>query len=155
MMERTFVMLKPDCVSRRLVGEVVSRFEAKGLNIVALKLTQLTPQTAEKLYEVHKARPFYGALTAYAQSGPVVVMVVEGLKAVSVVRKLIGATFGYDAEPGTVRGDFANSKGHNIVHASDSIERAQYEISIFFRAEEFVTSDRPDLNIIYEKDEAG
>lgn len=154
-MERTFVMLKPDCVSRRLVGEVISRFEKKGLILIGLKLITIKKEQAEKLYEVHKGKSFYDDLINYATSGPVVIMVLSGMNAVAVARKLLGATFGFEAEPGTIRGDFSLSRGRNIVHGSDSPERAKFEIGIFFEDGELVNTAYKDLDIIYEKDELG
>ncbi|MBI4244833.1 MAG: nucleoside-diphosphate kinase [Planctomycetes bacterium] len=152
-MEKTFVMLKPDCISRRLIGEVISRLEKKGLNLIGIKLLKLEKIQAERLYEIHRGKQFYAHLLDYATSGPIVATVWEGFHAVGTVRKLIGATFGYEAEPGSIRGDFALSRGHNIVHASDSPERSTYEISIFFRNNELIQNLPIDLDAIYEQEE--
>ncbi len=130
--ERTFVMIKPDGVRRGLIGEVISRFERKGLKIVALKMLQMTREQAEELYSVHRDKPFFNDLVKFVTSGPVVVMIVEGESAISVVRTLIGPTDGRKAPPGTIRGDFALSIQENIVHASDSPESFEREHKIFF-----------------------
>ena len=127
-----FVMIKPDGVKRRLIGEIISRFEKRGLNIVAMKMVRITRETAEKLYEEHKGKSFFEDLISYITSGPVVCMVIEGDEAVSVVRKMIGATDPKEALPGTIRGDYALSKAENVIHASDSPEKAKKEMSLFF-----------------------
>ena len=145
-MEKTFTMLKPSTVTRGLIGNVLARIENKGLKIVAIKLTQMTQQQAEKLYAVHKGKPFYEELVRYVRSAPIVVMVVEGEEAVKVMRKLVGATNAKEAEPGTIRGDLANSNQKNAVHASDSVENAQNEMSIFFTPEEVLEYKRADEN---------
>lgn len=155
MPERTFVMLKPDAVQRRLVGAILQRFEQKGLSIVGLKLVAVTRARAEQLYSVHKGKPFYETLVGFVTSSPVVVMAVEGHQAVSVVRKLLGATFGFNAEPGTIRGDFGSSKGFNLIHGSDSPESVARELPLFFAEEELVAVDRCDLNWVLEEPERG
>jgi nucleoside-diphosphate kinase len=137
-MERTLILLKPDCVHRRLVGAVLERFEKKGLRLVALKLVQPSRSLAEKHYEVHKARPFYESLLSFLTSGPTVALVLEGREAVAVARNLIGATDGAKAAPGTIRGDYAASVQNNLVHGSDSVENAGKEIALWFRPEELV-----------------
>ncbi|MCR4317455.1 MAG: nucleoside-diphosphate kinase [Planctomycetes bacterium] len=138
-LERTFVMLKPDCVERRLAGKVLARFEEKGLRLVAMKLIQMTQKQAAEQYREHEGKGFYAGLVKFMTSAPCFVMVLEGASAVSVVRKLVGATNGRNAEPGTIRGDFGLSAGLNLVHASDGVERAKVEAGIFFRPEELVT----------------
>jgi len=130
--ERTFVMVKPDGVARGLVGEVISRFEKKGLRIIALKMLRMSREQAEELYSVHRGKPFYNSLVDFVTSGPVVVMVLEGESAIDVVRIMIGPTDGRKAPPGTIRGDFALSIQENIVHASDSPESYRREHVIFF-----------------------
>jgi nucleoside-diphosphate kinase len=137
-MERTLILLKPDCVQRRLVSEVLSRFENKGLRIVGLKFLQASSSLAEKHYEVHKERPFYGSLISFLTSGPTVALVLEGLEAVKVARNLIGATYGVEAAPGTIRGDFSISRQNNLVHGSDSVDNAKIEIALWFKPEELV-----------------
>jgi nucleoside-diphosphate kinase len=153
MAERTFVMIKPDGVQRRLVGRIVERIEQKGLSIVGLKLIRMARARAEQLYGVHQGKPFFETLVAFVTSSPVVVMAVEGHQAIAVVRKLLGATFGFNAEPGTIRGDFGASKGFNLVHGSDSAESAARELPIFFGPDELVAVERCDLNWILEPPE--
>ncbi|WP_456483677.1 nucleoside-diphosphate kinase [Methanopyrus kandleri] len=149
--QREFVMIKPDGVVRGLIGEVIRRLERKGLKIVALEMRQLDRETAEKLYEEHRDKPFFEDLIEYVTSGPVVVMIVEGREAVKVVRNIIGATDPAEAAPGTVRGDFALDIGRNVVHASDSPESAEREIEIVF-GEDLPTIDyeRCDEEWLYE-----
>jgi nucleoside-diphosphate kinase len=130
--ERTFVMIKPDGVARGLIGDIISRFEKKGLKIIALKLVHMTRKQAEELYSVHRDKPFYNDLVGFVTSGPVVVMILEGESAVDVVRIMIGPTDGRRAPPGTIRGDYALSIQENIVHASDSPESYEREHRIFF-----------------------
>jgi nucleoside-diphosphate kinase len=137
-MERTLILLKPDCVHRRLVGAVLQRFEQKGLRLAALKLVHAPRPLAEKHYEVHKARPFYESLLSFLTSGPTVALVLEGREAVAVARNLIGATDGAKAPPGTIRGDYALSVQNNLIHGSDSVENARKEIELWFRPEEII-----------------
>ena len=137
-MQQTLIILKPDCVQRRLIGRTIQRFEDKGLTIAAMKLIQMTPELAERQYAPHKGKSFYPFLTKYITSGPVVVMVVRGNRAVEVCRKLMGATFGFNAEAGTIRGDFGCSTTFNLVHGSDSPETATDEIAIYFKPEEIL-----------------
>jgi nucleoside-diphosphate kinase len=131
-MQHTLIILKPDCVQRRLAGTVLARFEAKGLKLVGLKLIQVTKALAEQHYTEHSARPFFGGLIDFITGGPVIVGVLEGNEAISVVRNLLGATNGAAAAPGTVRGDFSISKQNNLVHGSDSPESAAREIALWF-----------------------
>ncbi len=138
-MERTLILLKPDCVQRRLAGEVLARFERKGLRLVALKLVQADRALAERHYDVHRARPFFGSLVQFLTSGPTVALVLEGREAVAVARNLIGATDGAKAPPGTIRGDFALSVQNNLVHGSDSVENAKLEIALWFKDEELTS----------------
>ena len=152
-MERTFSMIKPDGVQRRLVGRILQRFEDKGLRIAGLKLLQMSPKQAETLYSIHKERPFYGTLLKFVTASPVVVMVIEGNQAVAVVRKLLGATFGFNAEPGSIRGDYGSSKGYNLVHGSDAVEAAQREIPIFFEEKELVKYEHVDTVWVLEEPE--
>lgn len=135
-MALTFVMVKPDGVRRGLVGEVVCRFENKGLTIRALKLMQVTAELAAQHYEEHRDKPFYGDLISFITSGPSVPMVLEGREAVMVARTLMGATDPAKAAPGTIRGDFGLEITENIVHGSDSPESADREIGLYFRPEE-------------------
>ena len=131
-MERTLSIVKPDGVGKNLVGEVLRRFEEKGMRIVALKMIHLSKTQAEEFYQVHRERPFFSSLTDFMSSGPCVVMVLEGDGAISRVRAIMGATNPEEAEPGTIRKDFASGIEKNIVHGSDSPESAAYEIGYFF-----------------------
>lgn len=131
-MEQTFVMIKPDSIQRGLIGNILSRFERKGLTLKGLKFVQIGHKLAEQLYDVHKGKPFFEKLVNYITSGPVVVSVWEGQDAIAVVRKLVGATKPNEAEPGSIRGDFGLTIDNNIVHASDEPNRAQYELKLFF-----------------------
>jgi len=149
-MERTFVMIKPDGVQRGLIGEIISRIERKGLKIVAMKMLNVERELAERHYEEHRGKPFFESLIEYITSGPVVAMVVEGKNAVSVMRKIVGATNPQEASPGTIRGDFGMDIGRNVIHASDSPESAQREISLFFKPEEIVEYRRIDEEWVYE-----
>ncbi len=136
--ERTLVLVKPDGVRRGLIGEVISRFERKGLRIVALKMLRMTRSQAEEFYSVHREKPFFGDLVEFITSGPIVAMVLEGDEAISVVRLMIGATDGRKAAPGTIRGDFALSIQENIVHASDSKESFEREFRVVFSESDIV-----------------
>jgi nucleoside-diphosphate kinase len=137
-MQRTLILLKPDCVHRRLVGAITQRFEQKGLRLVALKLVQAGRELAERHYAVHQGKPFYESLLKFLTAGPTVAMVWEGREAVAVTRALMGVTDGTKAAPGTIRGDFAISVQNNLVHGSDSPENAASEIALWFRADELV-----------------
>ena len=135
-MERTLVLLKPDCVQRRLMGQILSRFEAKGLNVIAMKMLQVTPELAKQHYAEHVEKPFYPGLEAFITGAPVVAMVIEGLEAIGVVRDMLGATSGLKASAGTIRGDFSSSRQMNLVHASDGPEAAARETELYFAANE-------------------
>ena len=136
-MQRTLVLLKPDCVQRRLIGDVLSRFEAKGLHIVAMKLLQVTPELSKQHYAEHVEKPFYPSLEEFITSAPVVAIALEGLEVIRVVRDMLGAANGLQAAPGTLRGDYSSSRQMNLVHASDSEESAQRELDLYFNADEF------------------
>jgi len=146
MVERTLIIIKPDGVQRRLVGEIIARFEKKGLKIAAAKLMKITPQSAKKLYAIHKDKDFFDRLVKYITSGTVLVMVLEGEKTIEITRKMMGATFGYDALPGTIRGDFGTSQTCNLIHGSDSAKSAQKEISLFFKPGEILNYKMTDEN---------
>jgi nucleoside-diphosphate kinase len=135
-MEQSFVMLKPGVLQRRIVGEIISRLERKGLCIIALKLMRISPGLAETHYAEHRGKAFYEALIAYTISAPVIALVVEGEGAVAKVRRLAGPTNTDEALPGTIRGDYAAQTKLNIIHASDSAESAEREIALFFDPEE-------------------
>jgi nucleoside-diphosphate kinase len=135
-MERTLILLKPDCVQRRLMSRVLARFEDKGLNIIAMKMMRVTPELAKLHYAEHVKKDWYPALEAFITGGPIVAAVVEGLEVIRVVREMLGATSGLKAAPGTVRGDFSSSRQMNLVHGSDGPEAAQREIGLYFRDDE-------------------
>jgi nucleoside-diphosphate kinase len=143
-MQRTLVLLKPDCVQRRLVGNILQRFEQKGLRLVGLKLVQVGRDLAEKHYAVHKGKPFYDSLVQFVTSGPTVAVVLEGREAVAVVRGLMGPTDGTKAAAATIRGDFALSVQNNLVHGSDSPENAAAEVALWFRPDELVNYQPAD-----------
>jgi len=145
-MQKTLILLKPDCVQRRLVGSVVQRFEQKGLRLTALKLVQADRTLAEKHYAVHAGKPFYESLLQFLTSGPTVALVLEGREAVAVARSMIGLTDGAKAPPGTIRGDFAISVQNNLIHGSDSTENAALEIAIWFKPEEILAYGLTDAN---------
>jgi nucleoside-diphosphate kinase len=133
-MDRTLILVKPDAFARNLTGELVARFERKGLRIAALKLMTMDPALAEQHYAEHEGKPFFGELVEFITSGPLVAMVLEGHEAVVAARQVIGATNPLEAAPGSIRGDFALEVGQNLVHGSDSNESAAREVGLFFPA---------------------
>jgi nucleoside-diphosphate kinase len=148
--ERTFLAIKPDGVQRKLVGEIIRRFEVKGFTLVGLKLMMVSRELAAQHYGEHKEKPFFGGLVDFITSGPVVAMVWEGKGVVASARKMIGVTNPLNSEPGTIRGDFGVDIGRNIIHGSDAPETAVREISLWFKSEE-LASWSPTLNTwIYE-----
>ena len=141
-MERTLVIVKPDGVQRGLVGEIVGRMERRGLEIVAMKMLQVSRELAEQHYAVHKGKFFYDGLVAYITSCPVVAYVVEGHEAIKTVRAMVGSTRPYEAAPGTIRGDLAIMGLRNLIHASDAPETAASEIALWFKPEEVCSYTR-------------
>lgn len=137
-MERTFAMIKPGVLQRRLAGEIISRLEKKGFQIIAMKMIQLTKELAQKHYKEHLEQDFYKGLEAYMTKAPVIVMVLEGIDAVKILRKIVGPTYAPDAPSGTIRGDYGFSM-RNIIHASDTLESAKREIDIYFKDDEILT----------------
>jgi nucleoside-diphosphate kinase len=137
-MQRTLVLLKPDCIQRRLIGTLIQRFEQKGLRLVAMKFLQPSRELAEKHYAVHKGKPFYDSLLSFLTSGPAVAIVWEGREAVTVVREMMGKTDGAKSPPGTIRGDYGLSVQNNLIHGSDSTENAAAEINLWFAPSELV-----------------
>jgi len=137
-MERTLVLLKPDCVQRRLMAKVIGRFEEKGLNIIAMKMLQVTPDLSKQHYAEHVAKPFYPGLEKFITASPILAMVVEGLEVIRVVRDMLGATSGLKAAAGTIRGDYSSSRQMNLVHASDGPEASAREINLYFKPEEIL-----------------
>ncbi|BAU14988.1 nucleoside diphosphate kinase [Leptolyngbya sp. NIES-3755] len=149
-MERTFLAIKPDGVQRKLIGEIIRRFETKGFTLVGLKFMNVSRELAESHYGVHRERPFFGSLVEFITSGPIVAMVWEGDGVIAGARKVIGATNPLTAEPGTIRGDFGANIGRNLIHGSDAPETAQSEIALWFKEEELVNWQPTVLNWIYE-----
>jgi len=141
-MERTFLMVKPDGVQRSLIGEIVSRFEKKGFQLVAAKLMHVSRELAEKHYEEHKDRPFFNELVDFVTSAPVFAMVWQGHNVIKTARHMMGTTNPSEAAPGTIRGDFGVSMGMNIIHGSDSPENAEREIKLWFREDEILSYEK-------------
>jgi len=152
-MERTLVIVKPDAVNRDLVGEIVSRFERKGMKIAGMKMERLSGEVLGEHYAHHRGKPFFAGLVKFMSSIPCVILALEGKDAVSVVRKMCGATNGRDAEAGTIRGDLSMSTQANIVHASDSIENAGKEIARFFTENELHEYEKVSTACVYAEDE--
>lgn len=145
---RTLVLIKPDALKRRLSGEIISRFEHKGLKIIAMKMVKLNREQAEKHYAVHKGKPFFSDLVSYIISSPIIAMVLEGRECIQVVRNLLGATDGSKAAPGTIRGDYSNGIQYTLVHASDSEESYKHEVSIYFNNQEILDYQIEGENLI-------
>ncbi len=141
-MEQTLVLVKPDGVQRGLIGQIITRLERRGLKLLGLKLMQMTRELAAAHYAAHVGKPFYNGLVDYITSGPVVAMVWEGKDAIAIVRKTLGATKAGEAEPGTIRGDFAVEIGRNLVHGSDGVDSAAHEVALFFNESELVNWER-------------
>ena len=141
-MERTLVIIKPDGVQRGLVGPILTRLERRGLRLAAMKLIQITPELAARHYQIHQGKPFYEGLIDFITSGPVVVAVIEGQDAINTLRKTMGATNPAQAEPGTIRADYALEIGRNLVHGSDGADTAAYEIPLFFTEAEILSYER-------------
>lgn len=141
-MERTLILLKPDAVERGLMGRLLTRFEEKGLRVVGCKMLKLTSTLAMKHYEEHKSKSFFTDLIEFITHGPVMVLCLEGLEVITVCRSMIGATTGTNADPGTIRGDFAQYRSFNLIHGSDSYDAARREISLFFNADELLDYDK-------------
>lgn len=151
MKQRSFVMLKPDAVQRRLTGKVLGRFEKRGLKIMAAKMMIISKDLAEKHYGEHSEKPFFKDLVNYITSGPVLATVIEGEECISLIRRMVGATNPQEADLGTIRGDYAIDTGRNIIHASDSVDSAVREISLFFANTDICEYSMPDEELIYEE----
>lgn len=149
-MEKTYVMIKPDGVQRGLIGEIIKRIERKGLKIIALRLNVMSKENAMEHYKEHAEKPFYDSLVDYITSGPSVSMIIEGKDAIIIMRNINGATNPVNSTPGTIRGDFAIETGRNIVHASDSLESAQREISIHFKDNDIISYTKINEVCLYE-----
>lgn len=150
MIQKSFVMMKPDAVQRRLMGKILSRFEEKGLQIVAVKLIQIDEELAKTHYGEHAEKPFFPGLVEYITSSPALAMVIEGEEAITTIRKLVGATNPLEADLGTIRGDYGMDTGRNIIHASDSPASAEREIGLFFNEDEICDYQIVDNDLIYE-----
>jgi len=151
--ERSLIILKPDALQRGLIGEIFHRFERKGLKIVGLKMVQLEDIVLEEHYAHHKDKPFFDSLKTFMKSAPVVLAVVSGINAIGAIRLIVGPTKGYEADAGSIRGDFAMSGQANIVHASDSAESAKREIGHFFSSDELFDYQKPEFPWVYAGDE--
>ncbi|WLD13535.1 nucleoside-diphosphate kinase [Planctellipticum variicoloris] len=151
--ERTLVLLKPDAVARRLCGEILARFERKGLKIAGMKMLQVTPELSKQHYAEHVSKPFYPLLESFITSGPVVALALEGPEAVTVVRGMMGSTNGRQSAPGTIRGDLGLSRQMNLVHGSDSAEAAAKELAIYFGPGELLTYASPLEDLTSAADE--
>ena len=138
-LERCFVLLKPDAVARRLVGEILGRFESKGLKVVGMKMLKVTPELSKKHYAEHVSKPFYPMLEEFITSGPVIALAIEGPQAITVIRSMLGSTNGREAPLGTIRGDFGLSRQMNLVHGSDGPDAAARELAIYFKPEELLS----------------
>ncbi len=153
--EKSLIIFKPDALQRNLLGEIIHRFEKKGLKIIGLKMMQLEDILLEEHYEHHKDKPFFDSIKRYMKSAPVVVMAISGFNAVNAVRLIVGPTKGYEADAGSIRGDFSMSIQTNIVHASESQEIAETEIARFFKPNELFDYKKIDFEFIYGEDERG
>ena len=151
--EKTLIIIKPDGIQRRLAGEIISRFERKGFKLAAAKFMQIPESLARKHYGVHEGKPFFEGVVKYLSSSPVMVMVWQAEGAIAMARKMMGATFGYEAQAGTIRGDFGCSKGYNLIHGSDSYESAEFEIGLYFKPEEMVAYNFADESWLYGKND--
>ena len=151
--EQTLVLIKPDGVNRGIVGEILQRFERKGLKIVAIKMVKLSDEILDDHYSHHKEKPFFKDLKKFMQLSPNIAIVLEGNHAIKTVREMAGTTYGFEASPGTIRGDYSSSVSHNVVHASEDKESAKKEIARFFKKEEIFSYNRIDWDAIYAVDE--
>src|SRR5690349_15618986 len=149
-MERTLIILKPDAVQRGLIGEIITRFEKKGIQVVGAKFTQIAPATAETHYAPHKGKPFYEGLVKFMTSAPVLVLALQGKDVITISRGMMGATFGSKAAPGTIRGDFGVSNSYNLIHGSDSPEAADRELRLFFQQGEVLNYPRAVEGWVYD-----
>lgn len=152
-MQRTAILVKPDGLQRGLIGSIMTRFEQKGLKLIGLKMMRLNDQILDEWYAHHKDKPFFDDLKGFMTWTPIVAMVWEGQEAVSAVRKIVGVTKGYDAEAGSIRGDYAMSGSQNLIHASDSVENAEKEIGLIFDSEELYQYENAEECLIYSEEE--
>ncbi|MEM6257037.1 MAG: nucleoside-diphosphate kinase [Planctomycetota bacterium] len=154
-MQTTFIFIKPDAVQRGLIGQILERFERKGLSFVGMKLVQVSEDLATQHYAEHAEKPFFPGLLKFVTSSPVLACAIQGPNAVAVCRNLIGATNGQKADPGTIRGDFGMSGANNMVHGSDSPESAERELALWFTADELVEMDKTANQWIYDPSDLG
>lgn len=147
--ERTLIIIKPDAIQRHLAGKIITRFERKGFKLVAAKFMQISEDLARRHYAVHQDKPFFEGTVKYLSSSPSLVMVWEAEGIINMSRKIMGATFGFEAEPGTIRGDFSCSRGYNLIHGSDSPQSVEKEISLFFSPDEIVEYEFSDTVWLY------
>jgi nucleoside-diphosphate kinase len=153
MTERTLIIVKPDGIQRHLAGEIIGRFEKKGLKLIAAKFVQISEELAGQLYAVHHGKPFFEGLIKCLSSTPVLVTVWEAEGVINMTRKMIGAIFGYDAEPGTIRGDFSCSRRYNLIHGSDNPESAEQEIKLFFSPDEIIDYELTEAHWLYGRND--
>jgi nucleoside-diphosphate kinase len=151
--EKTLIIMKPDAMQRNLLGQIISRFERKGLKIVGIKMLQLGDELLEEHYAHHKDKPFFQEIKRYMKSSPVIVMALAGINAISATRLIVGPTKGYEADAGSIRGDFSMSAQSNLIHASDSKETAEKEMERFFKKDELFDYVKIDTGFLYSKDE--
>ncbi len=151
--ERTLIIIKPDGIQRHFAGKIISRFEEKGLKLVACRFMRIPEETARRHYAAHEGKPFFEGVVKYLSSCPVMVMVWQAAGVISMARKMMGATFGHDAEAGTIRGDFSSSRGYNLIHGSDSQESAEYEIGLYFKDGEIYDYQFADEQWLYGKND--
>ena len=149
-MERTLIILKPDAIQRGLAGKIITRFEEKGLQVAGMKLLMISEELAAKHYAPHKGKPFYEGLVRFMTSSPVIVMALQGKGAIEIARKMMGATFGFKAEPGTIRGDYGVSSSFNLIHGSDSAESATRELGLFFKTDELLDWSPASQGWVYD-----
>jgi len=151
-LEKTLIILKPDAIQRQLIGRILARFEDKGIQIVAMRFMQISKSLAEQHYAVHKGKPFYESLLQYITSGPVLIVVLQAKGVIAMARKLMGSTFGCEAEPGTIRGDFGGSRGFNLIHGSDSPQSAEDEIKLYFQPDDIIDYRLANSHWLYGND---
>lgn len=152
-MEKSLIILKPDCLQRNLLGEIIKRFENKGLKIAGLKMGRISDEQIDEHYSHHKDKPFFGGLKGFMQAAPVIFVALEGFDAIDAVRVIVGPTVGRKADAGSIRGDFSMSHSNNIVHASDSADAAEAEIKRFFKEDEIYDYEKDDWKWVYADDE--
>jgi len=153
--EKTLIILKPDALQRNLLGEIIHRFERKGLKIVGMKMVRLDDEILREHYSHHKDKPFFASLANFMKSAPVILLALSGLNAINATRIIVGPTKGYEADAGSIRGDLSISGQANIVHASDSSENAETEIKRFFKPEELFEYQKIDYEFVYGEEERG